>query len=149
MNAEGEYDPSSPTSENNDETPAKKVALAVEADPPEKPEARPASPKKTTLPELDKYWKAVQDDPSDFTGWTYLLQYVDQEVNKTIESVHYCGIKLIKTKICTERCGSCARGLHKIFGALPVLLWLLEEIRGLREEERQYGKRSNGKPDIR
>ncbi|XP_014239862.1 pre-mRNA-processing factor 39 [Cimex lectularius] len=31
------------------------------------------------LPELDKYWKAVKEDPSDFTGWTYLLQYVDQE----------------------------------------------------------------------
>lgn len=30
--------------------------------------------------ELDKYWKAVNDDPTDFTGWTYLLQYVDQEV---------------------------------------------------------------------
>ncbi|KAF6202489.1 hypothetical protein GE061_002885 [Apolygus lucorum] len=32
-----------------------------------------------TLPELEKYWKVVKDDPSDFTGWTYLLQYVDQE----------------------------------------------------------------------
>ena len=25
-------------------------------------------------PELDKYWKAVKNDPSDFTAWTYLLQ---------------------------------------------------------------------------
>lgn len=32
------------------------------------------------LPDLDKYWKAVNDDPTDFTAWTYLLQYVDQEV---------------------------------------------------------------------
>lgn len=36
---------------------------------------------KKALPELDKYWKAVRDDPADFTGWTYLLQYVDQEVS--------------------------------------------------------------------
>uniref|UniRef100_A0A146LZ25 Pre-mRNA-processing factor 39 n=2 Tax=Lygus hesperus TaxID=30085 RepID=A0A146LZ25_LYGHE len=35
--------------------------------------------KSKVLPELEKYWKAVRDDPSDFTGWTYLLQYVDQE----------------------------------------------------------------------
>ncbi|XKL64507.1 hypothetical protein PGB90_004593 [Kerria lacca] len=31
-----------------------------------------------SLPLLEKYWKAVKDDPTDFTGWTYLLQYVDQ-----------------------------------------------------------------------
>ena len=30
--------------------------------------------------ELAKYWKAVEDNPMDFTGWTYLLQYVEQEV---------------------------------------------------------------------
>lgn len=36
--------------------------------------------KRKTLPELSKYWKAVNEDTSDFTGWTYLLQYVDQEV---------------------------------------------------------------------
>lgn len=82
MNTEGEYDPSSPTSENNDETPAKKVAITSGVDGAEnKPEAKPASPKKKALPELDKYWKAVNEDPSDFTGWTYLLQYVDQEVS--------------------------------------------------------------------
>lgn len=28
-------------------------------------------------PDLIKFWKAVENDPSDFTGWTYLLQYVD------------------------------------------------------------------------
>lgn len=82
LNAEGEYDPSSPTSENNDETPAKKVALSSETETGDKQEIKPASPKKKTLPELEKYWKAVNEDPSDFTGWTYLLQYVDQEVSK-------------------------------------------------------------------
>ncbi|BFF92396.1 pre-mRNA-processing factor 39 [Drosophila madeirensis] len=31
------------------------------------------------LPDLEKYWRVVKDDPTDFTGWTYLLQYVDSE----------------------------------------------------------------------
>ncbi|XP_033218566.1 pre-mRNA-processing factor 39-like isoform X2 [Belonocnema kinseyi] len=99
LNAEGEYDPSSPTSENNDETPAKKVALTSETDADVKAEVKPASPKKKSLPELDKYWKAVNEDPSDFTGWTYLLQYVDQEndaeaareaYSKFLERYPYC-----------------------------------------------------------
>jgi pre-mRNA-processing factor 39 len=34
-----------------------------------------AAPKRS--PELAKFWKTVEDDPSDFTGWTYLLQFVD------------------------------------------------------------------------
>ncbi|KAL4238356.1 PRP39 pre-mRNA processing factor 39 [Mactra antiquata] len=29
--------------------------------------------------ELEKYWKPVKENPGDFTGWTYLLQYVEQE----------------------------------------------------------------------
>ena len=33
------------------------------------------------LTELDKYWKVVEDNASDFTGWTYLLQFVEQEVS--------------------------------------------------------------------
>lgn len=32
------------------------------------------------LPDLEKYWRTVKNDPADFTGWTYLLQYVDNEV---------------------------------------------------------------------
>lgn len=36
-----------------------------------------------SLPDLDRYWKAVNDDPSDFTAWTYLLQYVEQEVHNS------------------------------------------------------------------
>ncbi|XP_039314758.1 pre-mRNA-processing factor 39 [Solenopsis invicta] len=99
LNAEGEYDPSSPTSENNDEAPAKKLALSSEAEAGDKQEIKPASPKKKTLPELEKYWKAVNEDPSDFTGWTYLLQYVDQEndaeaareaYTKFLERYPYC-----------------------------------------------------------
>ena len=34
--------------------------------------------------ELDKYWEAVNENPNDFTGWTYLLQYVEQEVRHFI-----------------------------------------------------------------
>ena len=30
--------------------------------------------------ELEKYWRPVKANPMDFTGWTYLLQYVEQEV---------------------------------------------------------------------
>ncbi|XP_067134956.1 pre-mRNA-processing factor 39 isoform X1 [Centruroides vittatus] len=33
------------------------------------------------MAELEKYWQTVKENPSDFTGWTYLLQYVEQENN--------------------------------------------------------------------
>lgn len=48
----------------------------------EKKEEKPdeSVEEKKVLPELEKYWKAVNDDPTNFTGWTYLLQYVDMEV---------------------------------------------------------------------
>lgn len=32
-------------------------------------------------PELEKYWQVVRTNPADFTGWTYLLQFVEQEVS--------------------------------------------------------------------
>lgn len=32
-------------------------------------------------PEYEKFWKAVVENPQDFTGWVYLLQYVEQEVS--------------------------------------------------------------------
>ncbi|XP_066157520.1 pre-mRNA-processing factor 39 isoform X1 [Euwallacea fornicatus] len=69
------YDPTSPTSEN--EAPVKKPKDDKEDREKDGENSKVAKPKK--LPELDKYWKAVNDDPTDFTGWTYLLQYVDQE----------------------------------------------------------------------
>lgn len=62
--SEESYDPSSPT---DTEVVAKK------------PHQKSPVKEDKRLPELDKYWKTVKDDPSDFTGWTYLLQYVDQE----------------------------------------------------------------------
>ncbi|XP_017784067.1 PREDICTED: pre-mRNA-processing factor 39 [Nicrophorus vespilloides] len=67
---EDNYDPGSPTSEC--ESAPKKPALESSEETDDKDKAK-------KLPELDKYWKAVNDDPADFTGWTYLLQYVDQE----------------------------------------------------------------------
>lgn len=78
--SESGYDPTSPTSEG--ESAVKKVKEDKEDKDGEA--AKAAKPKK--LPELDKYWKAVNDDPTDFTGWTYLLQYVDQEVNLLLKS---------------------------------------------------------------
>ena len=39
-------------------------------------EESPSTVKKRS-PDLAKFWKAVEDDPKDFTGWTYLLQFVD------------------------------------------------------------------------
>ncbi|XP_032455146.1 pre-mRNA-processing factor 39 isoform X21 [Nasonia vitripennis] len=74
-------------------------AISADVDSSDKSDAKPASPKKKSLPELEKYWKAVNDDPADFTGWTYLLQYVDQEndaeaareaYNKFLERYPYC-----------------------------------------------------------
>ncbi|KAJ2953319.1 hypothetical protein O0L34_g906 [Tuta absoluta] len=81
-NEEGDgYDPGSPTSET--ESSNKKQAVAKNGEskpiPAEKRSSTEEKPKKKVLPELDKYWKVVNDDPTDFTGWTYLLQYVDQE----------------------------------------------------------------------
>lgn len=40
-------------------------------------ETKPVKKEKET--ELQKYWKPVKENPSDFTGWTYLLQFVEQE----------------------------------------------------------------------
>ena len=59
------------------------VQTAETADPAQQP-PEPA-PEPT---ELQKYWKAVKENPSDFTGWTYLLQFVEQEVtNNTAHMV--------------------------------------------------------------
>nr|CAI5817396.1 unnamed protein product [Callosobruchus analis] len=85
---ESNYDPCSPTSES--ETPTKKVSTdSVEKEKEEK------KPKK--LPELDKYWKAVNDDPTDFTGWTYLLHFQEHVAsnppNKIIEVDEFMALR--------------------------------------------------------
>lgn len=92
------YDPSSPTSENScDESPAAKRAAVNNAS--GGIQAKPVVKARKSLPELEKYWKAVKEDPSDFTGWTYLLQYVDQEVRTCLYFVyfryHVCSFEVV------------------------------------------------------
>ncbi|XP_065371560.1 pre-mRNA-processing factor 39 [Calliphora vicina] len=102
-----QYNPMSPTSESNDSTPVEKKAKLEESEHKEKRKDKEREKDKDgssssssckdkdkevekdkdkdkekerkKLPDLDKYWRAVKDDPADFTGWTYLLQYVDNE----------------------------------------------------------------------
>jgi pre-mRNA-processing factor 39 len=48
-----------------------------ETNEPEMNEGGKVEKKRQRSPELAKFWKTVEDDQSDFTGWTYLLQFVD------------------------------------------------------------------------
>lgn len=47
-----------------------------------------------TVTELDTHWKAVNENPRDFTSWTYLLDYVEKGVSDFIcphyKSIMYC-----------------------------------------------------------
>ena len=71
-----------------DEPPAKKSKVAEEAlkkieaakllKEKEKQEAEDKA-KNDRKKELAKFWKTVHDDPTDFTGWTHLLQFVDSK----------------------------------------------------------------------
>lgn len=40
--------------------------------------------------ELEKYWQVVRSNPADFTGWTYLLQFVEQEVRLESSILRIC-----------------------------------------------------------
>ncbi|XP_071588726.1 cuticle collagen 1-like [Heliangelus exortis] len=51
--------------------------------PPRDPEPPPEEPPLTYPPEFEKLWQAARSNPHDFTAWTELLQYVEQEVIKT------------------------------------------------------------------
>ncbi|XP_018793549.1 PREDICTED: pre-mRNA-processing factor 39 [Bactrocera latifrons] len=95
--SEEQYNPMSPTSESNDATPissveSKKNKTDVSSGENEhkerkkekdrereKEKEKEKEKERKRLPDLDKYWRAVKEDPADFTGWTYLLQYVDNE----------------------------------------------------------------------
>ncbi|KAL1500737.1 hypothetical protein ABEB36_006183 [Hypothenemus hampei] len=77
--SESGYDPTSPTSETEMTANVKKPKEEKDEKDRESCDGTTTKSKVKKLPELDKYWKAVNDDPTDFTGWTYLLQYVDQE----------------------------------------------------------------------
>ncbi|XP_060117981.1 pre-mRNA-processing factor 39 [Heteronotia binoei] len=41
--------------------------------------AKSPDPEPSFPPEFEKFWKVVETNPQDFTGWVYLLQYVEQE----------------------------------------------------------------------
>lgn len=74
------YDPGSPTESSEAPEKKNKGDDTEDVDGAEKKKEKEEKEKeKKALPDLDKFWKAVNDDPADFTGWTYLLQYVDQE----------------------------------------------------------------------
>ncbi len=63
-----------------EEKPKEEEQKKEEEEPPakkQKTEGEDDKDEKKRPPELEKFWKAVTDDPADFTGWTYLLQYVD------------------------------------------------------------------------
>ncbi|XP_017055283.1 pre-mRNA-processing factor 39 [Drosophila ficusphila] len=94
-----QYNPGSPTSESNDAQPSEKRVKVEEPEASDKKKEKERDKEKDKekdkdkekekdkdkekerkkLPDLDKYWRAVKEDSTDFTGWTYLLQYVDSE----------------------------------------------------------------------
>ncbi|XP_059053258.1 pre-mRNA-processing factor 39 isoform X2 [Achroia grisella] len=150
------YDPGSPTSEN--ESASKKQAIAKNGEskpiPAEKRSSIDEKPKKKTLPELDKYWKVVNEDPTDFTGWTYLLQYVDQEsdveaareaYDAFLSHYPYCYGYWRKYADYEKRKGSkkkCLEVLERGLKAIPlsVDLWVhyLNHIKATRTEDHSF-----------
>ena len=80
--------PENPPVEDEEEPPAKKSKVAEEAlkkieaakllKEKEKKEAE-ENANNAHKNELNKLWKTVKDDPTDFTGWTHLLQFVDSK----------------------------------------------------------------------
>ncbi|CAK1550545.1 unnamed protein product [Leptosia nina] len=148
---ECDYDPESPTSE-------KKQAIAKNGEskpiPAEKRSSTDEKPKKKPLPELERYWKVVNDDPTDFTGWTYLLQYVDQEsdveaareaYDAFLSHYPYCYGYWRKYADYEKRKGSkkkCLEVLERGLKAIPlsVDLWIhyLNHIKSTRTEEHAY-----------
>ncbi|GFO27450.1 pre-mRNA-processing factor 39 [Plakobranchus ocellatus] len=84
-NSENNLNPASLTQEQSESQPngeSHDGQNVVELTPEQTEEAaRVAEAKRQKEIELGKYWKTVEDNPMDFTGWTYLLQYVEQESN--------------------------------------------------------------------
>ena len=92
------------------------------------------------LPDLEKYWKPVNEDATNFTGWTYLLQYVDQEVKLETHFVSFACYDLryfysFPPFSFPDRRGGCPGGLRCILIALPVLLRVLAQVRWLWEKQ--------------
>ncbi|KAI5741180.1 hypothetical protein M8J76_011212 [Diaphorina citri] len=75
----GNKDKESEDKESNGKRKRDDDNVSTDVDGSKKPREKSPEKKYKKLPELEKYWKTVKDNPTDFTGWTYLLQYVDQE----------------------------------------------------------------------
>ncbi|XP_069738450.1 pre-mRNA-processing factor 39-like [Phaenicophaeus curvirostris] len=50
-----------------------------EPPPPRDPEPHPEEPPLAYPPDFERFWHAARGNPHDFTAWTELLQYVEQE----------------------------------------------------------------------
>lgn len=51
-----------------------------------------AVPPEPELPsEFEKLFKGCEENPDDFNGWVYLLQYVEQEVREDMLIIQICG----------------------------------------------------------
>lgn len=62
---------------SDDEEPEESKDETAQQEEPKKSKIEDEPAKKKRSPDLSKFWKAVEEDPKDFTGWTYLLQFVD------------------------------------------------------------------------
>ena len=64
----------------------------MELEEPSKETEEPAVPPEPELPsEFEKLYKGCEDNPEDFNGWVYLLQYVEQEVREnTLDCSNIC-----------------------------------------------------------
>ena len=78
-----------------------------------------------------KLWATVSANPSDFKSWTALLQLTEQNVGvrrgREIQGADFVRDFLLSPP---EYSGCGSRDLLSVPGALPVLLWLLEEVLG-------------------
>lgn len=55
----------------------------MELEDPSKEAQESTVPTEPELPsEFDRLYKCCEDNPEDFNGWVYLLQYVEQEVRE-------------------------------------------------------------------
>lgn len=82
--AEGHFKESELSSEKQAETGSSDSPANMELEDGSKEgsEVGDASVPKPSLPsDFERLYKVVEDDPEDFNGWVYLLQYVEQEVS--------------------------------------------------------------------
>lgn len=70
---------------------------------PKEASEEPAVPPEPELPsEFEKLFKGCEENPEDFNGWVYLLQYVEQEVN-TGDLYFVIAVVSWKTEVMTGR----------------------------------------------